>query len=496
MVRRLQIHCGIWLALVSPAFAQGQAEVYLKQAADYYESGQYFKSARYAFAAGEARPALKPITASWAAVGLIKSRLYQSASYFFIRTLQLGDRTAIERVLQHAEELMVAVGPDLLREYLIKHTQRAQYNGRNLNAYLVSLGKYHVLKGEMPQAVDALNGMQHSGRLWAVGLLIRGTALAIMGQGDAAIDDFSRCVDRSTDDDLEARCQAGIARTHYQMNQFREADRSYDQIPKRSFVWTDIVFEQAWNAFAENQFNRTLGKLVTYKSPSLRFVYNPEIEVLRAQAYLALCLYSDANESINDFHQRYSRVGDEVKRFVESRSESLSSFFDKGRSALKGPIHTDVAFDRVLNRFVRSPTFQSLVRAESKIAAERGMVVEFDRRQPGVSHERDEGFPGFVQLVLRWRAHHVRQLGGAIVKNSLIDYHNTLIADFEKIAFIKLEMLKRAKDKLLERVSAGGERTRGSVTPKRRDDQYYWNFNGEFWNDEIGDYIFGLESAC
>ena len=32
--------------------------------------------------------------------------------------------------------------------------------------------------------------------------------------------------------------------------------------------------------------------------------------------------------------------------------------------------------------------------------------------------------------------------------------------------------------------------------PSRRDDQYYWSFNGEFWNDELGDYVFGLESQC
>jgi hypothetical protein len=52
------------------------------------------------------------------------------------------------------------------------------------------------------------------------------------------------------------------------------------------------------------------------------------------------------------------------------------------------------------------------------------------------------------------------------------------------------------KDELLQRPGIGGDRTRGNVIPSRRDDQYYWSFNGEFWNDELGDYVFGLESAC
>ncbi|HUP56010.1 MAG TPA: hypothetical protein VM598_01060, partial [Bdellovibrionota bacterium] len=76
------------------------------------------------------------------------------------------------------------------------------------------------------------------------------------------------------------------------------------------------------------------------------------------------------------------------------------------------------------------------------------------------------------------------------------DYHQELIADTEKMAFIKLEMLKRAKDQILKRPSRGVDRSWGNVEPSRRDDQYYWSFNGEFWNDELGDYVFGLESQC
>jgi hypothetical protein len=40
------------------------------------------------------------------------------------------------------------------------------------------------------------------------------------------------------------------------------------------------------------------------------------------------------------------------------------------------------------------------------------------------------------------------------------------------------------------------ERARGNRIPERRDDQTLWSFNGEFWNDEIGDYVFALESEC
>jgi hypothetical protein len=101
-----------------------------------------------------------------------------------------------------------------------------------------------------------------------------------------------------------------------------------------------------------------------------------------------------------------------------------------------------------------------------------------------------------LEQVVKWRRKTILALGGAFVRNSLLDYHAELIGNFEKMAFIKLEMLNRAKEKLLYQKPGLAERSRGNVEPVRRGDQYYWSFNGEFWNDEIGDYVFGLESEC
>ena len=41
------------------------------------------------------------------------------------------------------------------------------------------------------------------------------------------------------------------------------------------------------------------------------------------------------------------------------------------------------------------------------------------------------------------------------------------------------------------------ERSRGDIKYiQRNEKQYFWNFNGEFWADELGDYVFALKSEC
>ena len=124
--------------------------------------------------------------------------------------------------------------------------------------------------------------------LWPYALQLRASAEAISGRSEAAVRDFRQCQEHAEDavpsglkdaafvkqlgreiEDLRARCVAGEARTLYQMDRFDDADQVYDHIAKASIVWPDILFEQAWNSFARQEYNRTLGKLVSYKSPSL-----------------------------------------------------------------------------------------------------------------------------------------------------------------------------------------------------------------------------------
>jgi len=481
----------------------------LEHAKELYQSGLYFQAARYAFSSTEEGAA--PADAyAWITLSLTRAGMPQAASYFFIRTLQTGNKPAIRSVLSQTQSLMRVVGADLLRKYLIQHTKYEDYDELNRSAYLYALAKYALLQSDEKNAIGYLKAVSSSSPLQPYSYELLGVAQAISGQLESALFSFQNCIDtasrvgsqsssqiskdwlnleKSQAEDLKSRCQAGIGRTLYQGGRFEEADRAYDRIPKESMVWTDILFEQAWNSFARAEYNRTLGKLVTYKSPALSFVFNTEVDVLRAQTYLNLCLYNDANEVINEFNKKYAGVGEQIKQFVEKNANSLEVFYEEGKKTAQSSVYSRQDFYRLMNRFIRSPYFMTLVTSERAIQNEQRFLSQFESGGGG------EGFPGFIRQVLQSRLRMNQLLGGAFVKNSLMDYHQVLIADFEKMSFIKLELLSRAKSKLLAD-NKTEERGRGQRVPHRRDDQYHWGFNGEFWNDELGDYVFGLESAC
>ena len=513
----LPLLLGFFLMPLWSEAGQREAEA-LRMSDQLFRQGKYYRSARYAFDAVSGSKAQRADAYAQVTRALSQAGFYHSASYFFIRTMQSGNSNAIRTALRYTESLILTVGLDLFRDYLIRHTHLKQYGPRSKAAYLYALGKRELLSGKEKKAIDYLSGVSKNSALWPFALQLRATAHAIRGQDQAALRDFRRCESKASltmsgfknssrvsrdwseqrkrqVQDLRNRCQAGVARVLYQMKKFKQADVEYDQIPKASFVWTDILFEQAWTAYSKREFNRTLGKLVSYKSPALGFVHNSEIPVLRALSYLGLCLYADANRVISRSLSDMNVLGKRTRRFLSRNKKNLLPYYRAGRRALQDKLHTNNDFNRLMNRFVRAPYFKNLVDSEQAIESEKQAMVSFARLQRDMSASSKRGFPGFIRLVLDWRAFSIQQLGGAYVRNSLLDYYSSMVRDAENLNFIKIEMLGRFKDKL-RFGQVRRDRERGHITPSRRGDQYYWSFNGEFWNDEIGDYVFALDSEC
>ncbi len=64
------------------------------------------------------------------------------------------------------------------------------------------------------------------------------------------------------------------------------------------------------------------------------------------------------------------------------------------------------------------------------------------------------------------------------------------------MSYIKLEILSNIKKKFFGiEVNANGK-VGALKNIERNQKQYLWDFIGEFWADELGDYVYSLKSAC
>lgn len=480
-----------------------------------YRGQQYFTAARLAFEGIQSskNPDERGLYYAWVSQALLRAGLDQSASYFFIKALQSGSSVAKKKALENVLDFVDRLGLDFVRQYLNQHTTESDYSFDTRNVWYFLKAKDALLRSEWDVASREAAKIDRSSQLGPLASQIRGTAFTFLNRPLDAIVEFRECavsakkrqaryesvgriptqeqwlkLKRDVASDLEARCIASQARVFYETGKFQDADRAYDRVPKVSFAWPETLIEHAWAVYALKLFNRSLGKLVSYRSEGLSFFFNPEVDVLRAQSFAALCQFEDARQASASFQSDYSPVAREVKGLIEG-SVPLSQLFDLGRKVLSEPLGSKRPLYRFMNRFVRTPYFQSLALAEDRLSAERSAIV----RLGGAN----AGFSNFLIEVLSWRRTSIRSLGGAFVKNSAIDFHAQMIADFERMAFLKIDILSHARKQIqAEVIQPQQERTRGNTVPVPRSDQLLWIFNGEFWNDEIGDYAFALDSRC
>lgn len=340
---------------------------------------------------------------------------------------------------------------------------------------------------------------RHPARPFA--LLLKGSIYSIIKKYNDALTAFDECISASNSAlSDEGRpyarrqlkinrdyCIVGIPRTEYAAGKFNRANLSYMELPKASHIWPEILFEEAWNSFFQRDYNRTLGKLVTYKNPLFLYIFNPEIEVLRALTFFELCLWNDARKVVENFYRKYQDDAREVRSFLSGHKKDYKYFYFLAKKRRSGRVRGNDLLNRLLYAIVRDATYVEMYEAFESGSRE---IEKLKSVRSGV-------FKRVLNSSLKEAMVTQRNLIGSYVRKVLYLYMGQMKKTFEGMSNIRLETLSRIKSKLYRTGSRSRNRSRGDIKYLRRSArQYFWKFNSEFWADELGDYVFSLKSEC
>lgn len=327
-----------------------------------------------------------------------------------------------------------------------------------------------------------------------------GAAYANLGAKNNALKNYEDCIrtsrSRQSNDITnvqkvqlrlnEEYCVLGRARVKFADRDYKDANLIYLDIQKSSPIWPEILIEEAWNSYYLKNYNRTLGKLVTYKAPVLDYIFNPEIEVLNALTYLKMCLYNDAKKIADDFYSEYLKPTSNLRLILRRKKRDYGYFYrlmadfervgDRGGNKLMNTLLKSISREGAYKEIK-----ESYVQASEELAKVKKVGNSRLRR----------ALLGNLSEVIKTQ----RDVLGAFVKGRMVGKYADLYKAFEGMSYIKLEVLQQRKQRLYR--FDGKKRSRGDVKYiQRNEKQYFWDFNGEFWADELGDYVFALKSEC
>lgn len=423
-----------------------------------------------------------------------KKKLYfTSASYMKLYLMQDGEVTGFAAKLLDAIIIKTNIFPFLDIPFPI--LSGITYSK---NIYFV-LAKKYFFKKDYAQAIVYLRKIPEGSFFYLSALQHLAGLYQMVGDKEQSQEFIDKCLKNSGSNKyskiavfeqrleyIHDSCQALQARHDFKFVGVDPAVTSFKKIPLNSYVFPQTLFESSWPYYLKNDYMRAIGKNLTFQSPLLVDYFIPEAELVKVLSYLDLCYYEDAMGVIKHFDQDVkSKVHQFMDQFNLKNSNNYQFaklFTDKDLRAKLG----DSFFNKLLNVIWARPGFQTIKYYLQRINNEKDLVnrvgTGYDRKAFALAY-RDflEFFNDFVKIKFVKMAKNIIRLNNIFTEVEL-DVYST----------IKYELYDEKN-----KTTSNKNKNKFYVSEiKRSTKQHYWNFHGEFWADELGNYIPYLNSKC
>ncbi len=427
---------------------------------------------------------------------LIKNKLYFSAIYFFKQAIFHSTKTskALDRDI---DTLINHVGLRQFEELPIDQLYKSQ------SAFLqFTLGKRYFQQKNFPLALKTLKHISKRHIIYPQTLQIAGAIWAKKNKSSRAIKTYKRCARiankylkkfdekhprRKTLQFVKNSCEIAIPRILYKARKYASSKRYYNAIPIESYKWPDQLFEMSWNAYQQKDYNTSIGKLLTFKSPILQDHYYPQADVLWAMGYYKMCYFDDMFAIIQSFEKNTVPGARKLLKLLKSKAKDPRFFVglvlnDRAKVLRQHPL-----LKSFVKRIRTGPAFFSQAHFFQRAVRE----LKFFSKQ-----ENQNRFTRTFKRNLQVETSFTLRSLNTFVQRSLFKFFNEIIITSKQISLLKLEYFSNKRQYFIDKKEFSGTGEGEMIHINLSDKENYWDFAKEFWVDELGHYVLGLESRC
>jgi hypothetical protein len=284
----------------------------------------------------------------------------------------------------------------------------------------------------------------------------------------------------------------GMGRVFYSTGDYETSLKYYSNVERGSKRWPKALFESSWAYFQTDDYNKALGNLHSLNSPFFADAYFPEGPILSAVIYFYNCKYERVRFVLEDFDYYYAPLKDEVEAVVLDHQDPTEMFAWLEKLE-QGEAEFDPQVYQILNAALDDAQVErkfALVETIRKEKEKISTMPDAWQSSPLGSALLQES-----ELALSFALNDAGSLATQRLERVVREL-NELIMQKEEIKF----EVARAEQGQIEADIRAGMNVEGNVTKAPQlnvsDEQMYWTFDGEYWQDELGAYVFNINSEC
>lgn len=278
--------------------------------------------------------------------------------------------------------------------------------------------------------------------------------------------------------------QMNLARAYYAAGNFPQAAHYWSELERGDPKWLDAQFERAWAHFRMEDMNGALGLLQNHVSPYFVDRYYPEAAMLRLYALFLLCKFPEASAQLEAFQEQYRPQLAELQAAMRLSPEAA---FDAIRRHLEG------------GESGLPKTVTSVFDEEDRI---KDSIVAVASAEDELARLRNVSANTFAQVTSQWVAERrddlIRSEGERLLKR--VGKMEAELAELIANSDVTKLDLMQMESRLYERASFTGKIPGGKRRVKRQAKanvtERLWDWQGEYWADEVGYYKVDTKPEC
>jgi tetratricopeptide (TPR) repeat protein len=431
---------------------------------------------------------------------LYRMAKYQSSLIYFTQILNKGPS---HRFFQSSLEWLFFISRKITNEATILDTvaKLAQYEfpPKYRDEFHLLLGKYFFLRNNTDEARKFVRRIAENSIFYPKAKYLEGLTYYRDNKLEDALNCFrdvakvlNPAKGQFRDERLREEAFLQLARIHYQADQFKNSIFYYNKISRDSDNWLESLYEASWAHFRIDEQEKALGNIVTLHAPFFRDEYFPETYIIKAVIYYDNCRYTEANQFVSEFLEKYLPLFEEINNITQQKM-SPDKYYEYLVSIQKSEKKAGDIKARVLSSALSDPDLKKLSDSIRELDSEIGSF------QKNADFWKNSELSRKLEGELTMQKKMLYAQAGSLTKGRLMAERDDLKELIAQSYRVQLET--QTKEKEVLEANLRGEDISAQLLKKKYsvvtdDDDIYWPFQNEYWRDELGTYHYTMTRGC
>lgn len=433
------------------------------------------------------------------AVALYEMNVDYGALLYFVDIVQKEPlRTHTHESLRRAIQIAQHLRDDELILYLASSItpDKIPLSLREEFRYFVAKDLYQ--KENLDKAAELFNDVPHRSRLYLAAQYLLGTIAVKKRDLRAAAKHFQTLTDARSPveyyEDVRLRQLGALAlgRIFYEEKNYPLSIVYYKKVKRDGEFYPSALYESSWALFKLHKFNEALSVLQTLNSPFFEQVYFLKSLLMRGAIYLDLCHYPEAVETLSNLEQNFGTLKEQIDRFAR-QAQTPQAYYPTLSSVTRQPDGSKVyAYESLFK----------LAGANRDFLGVHKYIEHLQEEQATLESIKTPRADLLAKLIAQKASDLVVKASWLAGKKLLLT--RQLIEDYDAVKTQIRYNVVSSERKILQSRSRGiappvvvdQDLIRPEFNESLKETLVWWDFNGEYWEDELGYYLFDMRSLC